>query len=70
MERDSMIVAPFIERADLAAKEYVNGKGEKTYNGLKEHISEQLSDSPLSSKQKIDITDIIAEDYRHMMEAI
>jgi hypothetical protein len=69
-EKHSLIVAPFIEKADLAAREYVsNNEEEKTYEGLKKHISNVLTDSPLSPDQKRDITDIIAEEYKEKLKA-
>jgi len=69
-EEPHLIVAPFIERADKAAKAYVESNGEKTYEGLKKHISNSLRSSPLCSEEKRDITDIIVEEYKSKLKDI
>ena len=76
MRENSLIVAPFLKCADSAAREYVSSNGEKTYYGLREHISkslsdlDQLSDSPLSSRVRRDIINMVVKDYKDKLKVI
>ena len=64
MVEHNIFIVPSIATADLAAKRYVDSKVEKTLEGLTGCISDSLQGSPLTPKQKIYVTEIVAEDYK------
>ena len=70
MEKNRLFNAVFMERAAEAAEIYVSRLGKKTFRGLKNYISKNLVDCPISPEDKKEITNIITEGYRSKLKAI